>query len=221
MSTQKKLAAPAALQTWAAEHMPFLTGSENRETFFSRVNMHFPPRDPRSKLILKAYNDAKDAFRREVRSGGERYFEHLRAVTLILLEYLEVTDYTLIVSAILHDIVEDTPEWTIDRAQREYGEEVALLLEYLTEPSVEEAGSKEEAEKIYHTRFDSAPRKFFLIKIPDRLHNLLTLGARPKAKQIAKIEETEEFYIPYARHHQILLPELRYAVRVWKEAHKE
>jgi (p)ppGpp synthase/HD superfamily hydrolase len=49
----------------------------------------------------------------------------------------------------------------------------------------------------------------FLVKLADRLHNLLTIGARPKEKRLAKIKETRHHYYQYAREHQILLPELR------------
>ena len=197
------------LTAWREEHMPFLAAAENREKFFIRVSMFLPASDERYKLIELAYNEAKDAFREVKRSGGERYFEHLRAVALILLEYLEIRDYELIIAALLHDIVEDIPAWTIERVQTMFGARVAGLVEYLTEPTEEEFGSKESAEHAYHGRFEFAPRDFFIIKLADRVHNLLTIDARPRNKQLAKVAETKQHYMPYARKHLILLPELR------------
>lgn len=109
-------------------------GTENRETFFRRIERFFPTLDPRYKAIERAYNDAKTAFHEKYREGGERYFEHIRAVALILIDHLRVKNHTLIIAALLHDIVEDCPEWTIPRVSIEYGEEVALLVEWLTKP---------------------------------------------------------------------------------------
>lgn len=67
-----------------------LVQQENRASFFRRVAVYFPTLDWRYRLIEKAYNDAKDAFRGKYRDNGEeRYFEHIRSVTLILDELEE------------------------------------------------------------------------------------------------------------------------------------
>ncbi|KND51293.1 MAG: GTP pyrophosphokinase, (p)ppGpp synthetase I [Parcubacteria bacterium C7867-001] len=192
-------------------NMPFLKEAQNRETFFRRIAQFLPPHDPRYREIEKAYNDAKDAFRETFRDGGERYFEHLRAVALILIEYLRVKDHHLIVAALMHDSVEDKKEWTIERISSEYGREVALLLEYLSMPD-ETFGTKHERERIYHERFRFAPREFWFIKLADRLHNLLTLDGRPEDKRRAKIEETVRYYLPYAEQECILIQELEHAI---------
>lgn len=91
-----------------------LAGAGNRVIFFRIISGFFPTMDPRYKAIEMAYQDAKDAFREKYREGGERYFEHIRAVALILILYLRVRDYELIIAALLHDIVEDIPSWTIN-----------------------------------------------------------------------------------------------------------
>jgi len=194
------------------EKMSFLSGAENRETFFKRIASFLPTLDPRYQAIEKAYNCAKDAFRDKYRETGDRYFEHLRAVALILIEYLRVEDYRLIVAALLHDIVEDIPSWTIDRVRVEFDDEVALLVEWITKPSVEEFPSKEERNKVYYNRFRFAPREFFIIKLADRLHNLMTLWASTPEKQARKIDETKRYYLPYAEQYLILLHELEEAL---------
>ena len=188
--------------------MEFLSVAENRESFLKRISFLFPTLDPRYKLIEKAYNDAKDAFRNKEREGGGRYFEHIRAVVLILIDYLRVKDYRMIVATILHDIVEDVPSWTIERVRLDYGEEVALLVEYMTKPPLENYSSKEERDKAYHDRFRFAPRRFFLIKLPDRLHNITTLWGCSAEKRRRKISETRIHYLPYAEEHFILYHEL-------------
>ncbi|HVS80092.1 MAG TPA: HD domain-containing protein [Candidatus Paceibacterota bacterium] len=194
------------------ERMGFLSAAENRGSFFKRIALLFPPLDPRYKAIERAYNCAKDAFRGVNREGGERYFEHIRAVVLILIDYLRVNDYRIIIAALLHDIVEDIPSWTIDRVRLEFGEFVARLVEYLTKPSKEEYSSKEERDLIYHSRFRFAPRNFFLIKLADRLHNILTLGVCTPEKQQRKITETRMHYLPFAEKHLIFYHELIEAI---------
>lgn len=189
-----------------------LKEAENRETFFRRIASFLPPMDPRYKLIEKAYNAAKDAFRDKEREEGGRYFEHLRATALILIDYLRVRDYILIIVALLHDIVEDNPSWTIERVRLEFGDEVALLLDYCSKPS-ENDYSKEEGLRVYHARFEYAPRNFFLIKLSDRLHNMLTIWKCTPEKITRKIEETRRHYLPYAEKHVILIHELEEAIK--------
>jgi GTP pyrophosphokinase len=192
--------------------MPFLSQAETRQHFFGRIACFLPNRDPRYREIERAYEFAKDAFREVYRDDGNRYFEHLRATALIVVEYLRVRDYKLIVGALLHDIVEDKDEWTIERVHREFGHEVALLVQYLTMPSPEELLNCHSREYVYHERLAFAPREFFLIKLPDRLHNILTLDGRPKEKRVAKIEETRRHYMQYAERHNILIHELEHAL---------
>lgn len=193
--------------------LSFLHAAESHETFFRRIALLYPPLDPRYKAIERAYNDSKDAFRGKFRDDGEtRYFEHIRAVALIVIDYLRVRDYHVIIAAILHDIVEDIPSWTIERVRLEYGDEVALLVEYLSKPSKADYTNRQERENVYHSRFEFAPREFFLIKLADRLHNLFTLYACTPAKRKRKIEETRRYYLPHAEKHLILLHELEEAI---------
>ena len=191
---------------------PFLESAENRETFFRRIALIFPRSDSRYILIEQAYNTAKEAFREEGREGGQRYFEHLRAVALILIDYFRITDHELIIAAILHDIVEDRPDWTVERVQLMFGQRVACLVDYMSKPPKSEYLDKTARDAAYHGRFEQAPREFFLIKLPDRLHNLITLAACPLEKRARKIEETRSHYLRYATRHMILLHELEEAL---------
>jgi len=188
-----------------------LKQAENRETFFRRIASFLPPSDPRYIMIEKAYNVAKDAFRDEEREDGGRYFEHLRATALILIDYLRVRNHILIIVALLHDIVEDKPSWPIERIKREFGEEVALLLDYCTKPSKSDY-PEEERLRVYHNRFEYAPRDFFLVKLSDRLHNILTIWNCSPEKIARKIEETKRCYLPYAEKNVLLIHELEEAI---------
>lgn len=192
--------------------MTFLRAAENRESFFRRIKLFFPPLDPRYKAIERAYQCAKDAFREKLREDGGQYFEHLRAVALIQIDYLRLTDYELIIAGLLHDIVEDIPSWNIERVQKEFGERVAYFVQYATKPSKKEYPNEKDRNRLYHLRLRLAPREFFLVKLPDRLHNILTLDACPREKQIRKVEETYRYYMPYAEQHFILVHALEEAL---------
>lgn len=201
------------------EKMSFLSEAENRESFFRRIASFLAPLDPRYLAIEKAYNYAKDAFRDLERESGDRYFEHLRAVALILVVYLRIKDHTLIIAALLHDIVEDIPSWTIERVRLEFSDEVALLVSYLTKPSAKDFPllSSEGRVEIYHDRFAFAPRGFFLVKMADRFHNLVTMWKSSPEKINRKIEETISHYLPYAEKQLIMLHELEAVLENLKE----
>lgn len=195
------------------EKMPFLRAAENRESFFKRIAFFLPRSDWRFKEIERAYDVAKDAFRGKFRDNGEeRYFEHLRAVALILVEYLRVKDHELIIAALIHDIVEDIPYWTIERVRLEFGERVAHLVDYMSKPPLKDYASKELRNKAYHDRFAFAPREFFILKLADRFHNVVTIGDCAPEKRKRKIQETRLYYLPYAERHLILLHELEEAL---------
>lgn len=185
---------------------------EIKEWFFTRIERKFSRFDLRYKLIERAYDDAERAFKGKLRESGERYFNHIVSVAIIVLDYLRVADHEIIIAALLHDIVEDT-DWTLEEIARIYGERVTVLVDYLTKPKASKfGGNKEIRDKVYHERFRFAPREFFLIKLPDRLHNLLTLWDSDEEKRVRKVRETELYYLLYAEEHGILIHELESAL---------
>lgn len=148
----------------------------DRDHFFRLVARRFPEHSVEYQLIVKAYDTAKDAFRGRTREGnGERYFEHLRAVALIVMEYLRVSDANVIAAALLHDLPEDIVGWGQDRMAREFNAEVAQYVWWVTKPELEDGESKEERNRRYHENLRRAPRKALIVKLADRLHNLLDM----------------------------------------------
>jgi (p)ppGpp synthase/HD superfamily hydrolase len=83
-------------------------------------------------------------------------------------------------------------------------------------------GNKEARNRAYHQNLGRAPRQAILIKLADRLHNLLTLWDVSPAKQQRKITETQDFYLPIAESEIILIHELEAAINEivdsWEEA---
>lgn len=199
--------------------------TENRGSFFIRVYRHYPTRSQEYRMVLRAYNIGKDGFRGQVRKDGQtRNFEHARGVALILMDYLGIFITAWMIAALLlHDVVEDLDQFTLDRLYdefREFGdatERMIEMLERMTKPSTKDGFSRAEAEEIYHEWFKSAPRWFFIFKLCDRIYNLLTIGSLEEEKQREMVKETKIHYLPYAREHGILYREITEAIREIEE----
>lgn len=155
--------------------------------------------DPDLDLISRAYEFARKAHEGQFRDSGEPYFIHPVEVASILAE-LEL-DVTSIVAALLHDVVEDCQNVSVERIETEFGEEVALLVNGVTKLTKMDFKSREEhqAESL-RKMFLSMARdiRVILIKLADRLHNMRTLKYRPPDKQKRTAEETLEIYAPLA-----------------------
>jgi len=143
------------------------------------------------KHVATAYVFSKYGHRGQQRDNGERYFEHPRAVALIILDEMEIrNDWQLIVIALLHDIVEDSWLLDEDRLEKNFGRAVALGIKYLTKDPTEK-------KELYLARLRSyATWRVLLVKLCDRVHNLRTLDGCSEEKQRKQILETEKEYIP-------------------------
>lgn len=190
-----------------------LSAKNDRSSFFAVVGRYFPQGSADFQLIERAYNTAKDAFRETKREGGERYFEHLRAVALILMVYLRVRDPNVIAAGLLHDIVEDIDGWNEQRLALGFNHEIAMLVWWVSKPPASKFNEDKEARnRAYHQNLRHAPRDSILIKLADRLHNLLTQWASTNEKQKRKVTETQDFYLPIAEGQIILIHEIEAAI---------
>jgi GTP pyrophosphokinase len=194
---------------WLKDKFAFLESpTESRKGFFDRVAEIFPANDLRYRLIERAYDTAEDAFRGKLRDGGDRYFEHLRATTLIAVAYLRIRDPDVIAALLLHDIVEDIEGWTYTRLAQEFNQNISDLVWWVTKPKLARFKSKKEMERKYHRNLRDAPRMAVLIKLCDRLHNLMTIWAQDPERIARKVDETHDFIMPLAEMHQLLIHEI-------------
>lgn len=148
--------------------------------------------------IRKAFNFALDAHRGMRRRSGELYIFHPIAVATICAKEMNL-GATSIISAFLHDVVEDT-ETTNEDIEATFGSRVARITNGLTKISDVSGHTKsmqaENFRKILLTLSDDV--RVILIKLADRLHNMRTLESIPARKQLKIASETLEVYAPLA-----------------------
>ncbi len=150
-------------------------------------------------LIQKAYIFAKSGHGNQKRHSGDPYFSHPLAVAEILSELK--MDEASIVTALLHDLVEDT-EVTLEEVEEKFGEQIAKLVDGVTKlKKIESIPTSERVAENFRklTLAMSQDIRVLLIKLADRLHNMRTLYYVPsKEKKIKKAKESLDIYAPLA-----------------------
>ena len=172
----------------------------NRQTeaLFERLSARFDEEE--ITLLRKAYALARTAHEGQFRKGGEPYIMHPVAVATIIAEDF-MMDTNSVAAGFLHDVVEDT-DTTIDDIRREFGDDVAFLVQVVTKPKSHAPGQADLAkqENNFRQLLDSMRRdiRAVLIKLADRLHNMRSLGSMQPVKQMKIAGETDFFYAPFA-----------------------
>jgi guanosine-3',5'-bis(diphosphate) 3'-pyrophosphohydrolase len=148
--------------------------------------------------IKEAYELAKKAHNGQMRVSGEPYLSHPVSVAIILIDLGLDTD--TVIGGLLHDVVEDT-DVTIDEIRKQFGADIALLVDGVTKVGRIPFVSREEqqAENIRKMLLAMAKDvRVVLIKLADRLHNLRTIDVMPEENQLEKSLESMEVYAPIA-----------------------
>ena len=179
----------------------FASPEELYQDLLLRVRKYHPSDD--ISMIEKAYRFAYEAHKDQTRKSGEPYIIHPLCVAIILAD-LEM-DKETIVAGLLHDVVEDT-KYTDEDIKREFGDDVALLVEGVTKlDKMKYKGGNGDKQDLQAENL----RKMFLamakdirviiIKLADRLHNMRTLNYQSPEKQQDIARETLDIYAPIAQ----------------------
>ena len=147
--------------------------------------------------IRMAYEMAVEAHSQQRRKSGEPYIMHPIEVARICIEEIGLGP-TAAICALLHDVVEDTPI-TLEEIHEKFGERIALIVDGLTKLDSAYNAESPQAEnfrKVLSTL--TVDVRVVLIKMADRIHNMRTLGAMPRHKQLKIAAETSFIYAPLA-----------------------
>jgi GTP pyrophosphokinase len=152
------------------------------------------------KQIRKAFDVAVDAHKEQRRKSGEAYIFHPIAVAKIVAQEIGL-DATSITAALLHDVVEDNEDYSIEDIQELFGETVAKIVDGLTKISslkkdMDVSMQAENFRKMLLTLNDDV--RVIIIKIADRLHNMQTMDSMRPDKQVKIASETLYIYAPLA-----------------------
>jgi len=160
----------------------------------------FRRRHPKASvdMVNRAYEAARVAHISQMRSSGEAYINHPIAVARIVAD-IGLDDVSL-AAALLHDAVEDT-EITLSDVQRDFGDEVAGLVDGVTKLERLQFDSREAQQAATMRKMLVAmarDMRVLVIKLADRLHNMRTLAGVPLDKQQRVAQETLDIYAPLA-----------------------
>ncbi|MEI9993985.1 MAG: bifunctional (p)ppGpp synthetase/guanosine-3',5'-bis(diphosphate) 3'-pyrophosphohydrolase [Rhizomicrobium sp.] len=189
------VSAPAAT---AAPAAPKAKRRLMRQTeLVDRVKAYDPEAD--EDLLNKAYVYAMKAHGKQFRASGDPYFAHPLEVAAILTDLK--LDVATIVTALLHDTIEDTLA-TFDDIKANFGEEIANLVDGVTKLSQLELFSErtKQAENFRKLMLAiTSDIRVLLVKLADRLHNMRTLQFIKKPEKRLRIaQETQDIYAPLA-----------------------
>jgi RelA/SpoT family (p)ppGpp synthetase len=192
-----------------------LDKADNISTIEEAEKLLFEFHPTQTPLFHKALTLAKEAHVHQKRKSGEPYIIH--PILVAAITALVSNDETMVISALLHDVVEDT-DYVIEEIEEMFGADVAHMVEGLTK--IEDIREEELIPSSSDKKLISSALTFrkmllssikdvrvLVVKLCDRLHNMTTLDALPKEKQHRIAEETMVVYAPIA--HRLGISQLK------------
>jgi len=149
-------------------------------------------------LLTRAYRFSERAHAGQTRQSGDPFVTHCVEVAKVLAD-LQLDSVT-VASGLIHDVVEDTAV-TVEEVEREFGREIAQIVDGLTKIGHLPLTSMQERQvENYRKLLLSIAKdaRVILIKLADRLHNMRTLEFMPEDKRVRIAQETRDLYAPLA-----------------------
>jgi GTP pyrophosphokinase len=167
-----------------------MTHIESYHYLIEKLMPHLSPDE--MDQVKRAYTLAETAHEGQRRDEGAPYIVHPLRVAIALVDELQIHSPSLVCSALLHDVIEDSPT-TREEIARGFGEEIARIVWLLTK--FEDVSLGDYLDAIEGAAETGAP----IVKLCDRLDNLRSLANSPKVeKKYRYIRTTEYFYLPLA-----------------------
>ena len=152
--------------------------------------------------VRKAYNLASEIHKEQYRQSGEPYIIHPLAVAKILIFEMDIYDPDTIISAILHDVIEDSKgKIKKDDLEEIFNSDCAILVDGVSKISRMDFLTKKDQNLANFRKIINGLTKdirIILIKLADRLHNMRTLDVKKPEKQLDNSEETMHLFVPLA-----------------------
>ena len=169
---------------------------KNLDDLLLACHKHLP--NVNDALIIKAFEFALEAHKNDLRASGEPYFTHPFEVAMIVAREIPLDDIT-VVSALLHDVVEDT-DFNLELMVKEFGREVTEIVDGVTKIGGIFKGQEITQAENYRKLLLSMVKdvRVILVKFADRLHNMRTLEFVNQDKQRRIAQETLDIYAPFA-----------------------
>mmetsp|Transcript_6311 Transcript_6311/g.13179 ORF Transcript_6311/g.13179 Transcript_6311/m.13179 type:complete len:866 (+) Transcript_6311:81-2678(+) len=162
-----------------------------------KIHKYCPDAD--DDMISKAYCFAENAHKDQKRKSGEPYFTHPLNVANIIADMK--LDVPAVVTGLLHDTVEDCDSVSLEDVKKEFGQEVASLVDGVTKIGRIQFHSRQEAQAENYRKMIVAMAhdiRVILVKLADRTHNIRTLQYMTPKKQKEKAMETIDIFAPLA-----------------------
>lgn len=155
---------------------------------------------PGEEIFWQALDFAAEAHGDQWRRSGDAYILHPCSVAKILAEEMDITNPEILAAALLHDTVEDVQEVTEEVVGQKFGSYVQAIVEGCTKVTHVSGDKQANSQNTHRKIFTGASLRpeVMLVKLADRLHNLRTLRAMPKAKRQRIADETIDVYAPLA-----------------------
>ena len=150
------------------------------------------------EMVIRAFRLCYEAHKNDRRESGEPYFIHPFEVSMIVAQEVPLDDIS-VVSALLHDVVEDTA-YQLSEIREEFGNEVAEIVDGATKITdifkSREITQAESYRKLLLSMVGDV--RVMLVKFADRLHNMRTIEYLPPERQLRMAKETLDIYAPFA-----------------------
>lgn len=168
---------------------------ERLDTIHKCMAKRFSENSEEFNAIMRSCKESKETHNGRKRLNGDSLITHERALVAIA-DYLDINVYEVYVALFLHDMHEDYPdEWPLSRIRRDYGAEVARLVDAVSKPILFFSRTLRQQNVLIFNKVRNGGHWAMVMKCIDRLHNMLTLwGGQTKAKR--KVNQTIKYVLP-------------------------